>query len=401
MIAVVGGGAAGFFAAIHAAMAGNKVVILEKSNKLLAKVRVSGGGRCNVTNGVETIAGLLEGYPRGSKELRGPFTRFNNQDTMRWFEERGVKLKIEEDGRVFPISDNSLSIVNCLMTEASALGVRIELNVEVNRITQQHGTFRLQTNGGMIDADKVIVTAGGAAKTDSYGWLSVLGLKIIKPVPSLFTFNVPDSPFLDLMGLSVQDAIVTVSGSKFKSRGAILFTHWGLSGPAVLRTSATAARFLNESGYQFEVLVDFLPNVNADEMREQIRGLVKVSPSKKVESLKWDALSSRLWERICKLSDMREGLDLGNLSNQILNRLVESVKRCRFQVSGKTTFKEEFVTCGGVSLDEIDFKSMESKRVPGLYFAGEVLDIDGITGGYNFQAAWTTGFISGTAAGSK
>ena len=401
MIAVIGGGAAGFFAAIHAAAAGSEVIIFEKGTKLLAKVRVSGGGRCNVTNGVDTLSGLLEGYPRGFKELRGPFTRFNNQDTMRWFQERGVNLKTEGDGRVFPTSDNSLTIVNCLINEANAMGVKVMTGVAVETISPHQGAFRLVTNGRSFDAEKVIVTSGGAPKKDAYGWLSDLGLTIIAPVPSLFTFNVPQSPFLDLMGLSVQDALVSVTGSKFKSRGALLFTHWGLSGPAVLRTSAMAARFLNELGYQFEVVVDFLPDINADEMRDQIKSHARTSPRKKVESLKWEGLSSRLWDRICSIAEMREGLDLGNLSNHTLNRLVEAVKQCRFQVSGKTTFKEEFVTCGGVALEEIDFKSMESKRVPGLYFAGEVLDIDGVTGGYNFQAAWTTGYIAGNAASGK
>ncbi|MGR6087073.1 MAG: NAD(P)/FAD-dependent oxidoreductase [Arcticibacter sp.] len=398
MICVIGGGAAGFFAAINAAALGCKVIILEKGNKVLSKVRVSGGGRCNVTNGVATLQGLLDGYPRGRKELIGPFNKFNNQDTMNWFEDRGVRLKIEDDGRVFPVSDDSGSIVDCLMDEAHRLGVEIMLGFAVDSISTYPTGFIIHTNHQSINASKVIVTTGGGSKMESYNWLQSMGIKIVSPVPSLFTFNIPDSPYLDLMGVSVQYAVVSVVGTKIATRGPLLFTHWGLSGPAVLKCSSIAARQLHESNYQFDVQLDLLPDLSHDALRETIREMCERYPNKKIGSLKFDGISSRLNERLIELAGIQGSQDLGNLSKQSTNRLVEIIKNTRMRVRGKTTFKEEFVTCGGVSLKDVDFKKMESKTIPNLFFAGEVLDIDGITGGYNFQAAWTTGFIAGTSA---
>lgn len=398
MICVIGGGAAGFFAAINAAAQGCKVTILEKGNKVLSKVRVSGGGRCNVTNGVTTLQGLLDGYPRGHKELRGPFTRFNNQDTMNWFEDRGVNLKIEKDGRVFPVSDDSVSIIDCLLDEAERLGVEVKLGFAVDSISTTSTGFIIHSNNSTLQASKIIVTTGGGSKPESYKWLQSLGIQIVYPVPSLFTFNIPDSPYLDLMGVSVQDAVVSICGSKIAARGPLLFTHWGLSGPAVLKCSSIAARMLQESNYSFEIQVDMLPEVSQDALRTQLRTLSQQQPSKKIETIRLDGISSRLFERLCELSGIPIGLDLGNLSKQAINRLVDSIKATRMNVVGKTTFKEEFVTCGGVSLKEIEFKTMECKKHPGIHFAGEVLDIDGVTGGFNFQAAWTTGYIAGVSA---
>ena len=398
MICVIGGGAAGFFAAINAAALGCKVTILEKGNKVLSKVRVSGGGRCNVTNGVATLQGLLDGYPRGRKELISPFNKFNNQDTMNWFEDRGVRLKIEDDGRVFPVSDDSGSIVDCLMNEAHRLGVEIKLGFAVDSISTSPTGFIIQTNHQSINASKVIVTTGGGSKMESYNWLQSMGIKIVSPVPSLFTFNIPDSPYLDLMGVSVLDAVVSVVGTKTATRGPLLFTHWGLSGPAVLKCSSIAARQLHESDYQFDVQLDLLPDLSHDALRETIREICERYPNKKIGSLKFDGISSRLNERLIELAGIQGSQDLGNLSKQSTNRLVEIIKNTRMRVRGKTTFKEEFVTCGGVSLKDVDFKKMESKTISNLFFAGEVLDIDGITGGFNFQAAWTTGFIAGTSA---
>ena len=401
MIYVIGGGAAGFFAAISAASQGCKVTILEKGNKVLSKVRISGGGRCNVTNGVATLPGLLEGYPRGQKELRGPFTRFNNQDTMNWFEDRGVNLKIEKDGRVFPASDDSGSIIKCLMDEVDRLGIEIKLGFSVDGIAVSPGGFKIHSGQKCLDARKLIITTGGGSNIESYNWLHALGIQVVTPVPSLFTFNIPDSPFLDLMGVSVQDAVVSVVGTKTSTRGPVLFTHWGLSGPAVLKCSSIAARMMQESSYSFDVQLDMLPNVTQDELRNQLKTLSQEQPSKKIETLRFEGISSRLFEKLCDLSGIPIGLDLGNLSKQALNRLVDIVKATRLHVKGKTTFKEEFVTCGGVSLKEIEFKTMECKKHPGIHFAGEVLDIDGITGGYNFQAAWTTGYIAGISACAK
>lgn len=398
MIYVIGGGAAGFFAAVSAASQGCKVTILEKGNKVLSKVRISGGGRCNVTNGVATLQGLLDGYPRGHKELRGPFVKFNNQDTMNWFEDRGVRLKIEKDGRVFPESDDSASIIQCLKDEVARLGVEVKLGFSVDGISLLSDGFKIHSGKNSLDARKIIITTGGGSNIESFSWLQQLGIQIIAPVPSLFTFNIPDSPFVDLMGVSVQDAILSISGSKIAVRGPLLYTHWGLSGPAVLKCSSIAARMLQESNYSFEVQIDLLPEVSQDNLRTQFRTLSLQQPSKKIETIRLDGISSRLFEKLCELSGIPSGLDLGNLSKQASNRLVESVKAMRLKVVGKTTFKEEFVTCGGVSLKEIEFKTMECKKHPGIHFAGEVLDIDGITGGYNFQAAWTTGYIAGVSA---
>ncbi|MFM7053459.1 MAG: NAD(P)/FAD-dependent oxidoreductase [Bacteroidota bacterium] len=398
MICVIGGGAAGFFAAINAASQGCKVTILEKGIKVLSKVRISGGGRCNVTNGVATLQGLLDGYPRGNKELRGPFTKFSNQDTMNWFEDRGVRLKVEKDGRVFPVSDDSGSIIDCLLDEADRLGVAIKLGFAVECISTSQSGFIIHSNNNSIQASKVIVTTGGGSKLESYKWLQTLGVQIVSPVPSLFTINIPDSPYLDLMGVSVQDALVSVVGKKISSRGPILFTHWGLSGPAILKCSSIAARQLHESNYEFDVQLDLLPDLSQDALRDMIREMCKQHPNKKISSLKFDGISTRLFERLIELSGIEISQDLGNLSKQSTNKLVDIIKATKMSVRGKTTFKEEFVTCGGVSLKEIDFKRMESKVVPNLFFAGEVLDIDGVTGGFNFQAAWTTGFIAGTSA---
>lgn len=398
MIAVVGGGAAGFFAAITAASNGQKVVLLEAGNKLLAKVRISGGGRCNVTNGAETLMNLLDGYPRGNKELRGPFTRFNNQHTMQWFEDRGVSLKTEPDGRVFPVSDDSGSIVDCLLSEAKQYDVHVLMNHRVEQIISYAKGFKLIIGGSAMEADKVIVTTGGGRDMNAFRWLSELGLEIIDPVPSLFTFNIPQSPFKELMGVAIPDVEVTIMNSKFCNRGPVLLTHWGLSGPAVLKLSSLAARYLSGVNYVFSIRLDFLPDESFESMIEIFNNQKKKHPRQTVSSFRMEKFTARFWLRLIQLSGIPLELDWGNVSKAQLRTLVETIKNSRLQVRGKTTFKEEFVTSGGISLKEIDFKTMESKKIPGLYFAGEVLDIDGVTGGYNFQAAWTTAFIAGESA---
>ncbi|MFN5324991.1 MAG: NAD(P)/FAD-dependent oxidoreductase [Bacteroidota bacterium] len=398
MIAIIGGGAAGFFAAIQAAQNGCEVAIIEASNQLLSKVRVSGGGRCNVTNGATSIQELLEGYPRGNKELRGPFTRFNNQDVQSWLEQRGVDLKIEEDGRVFPVSDDSGTIISCFMREVDRLGVKIICGFKVQKINRIDSGFELVADDRKISANRVIITAGGSRKLSGYDWISSLGINIIEPVPSLFTFNTPQGPFKQLMGISFKDVEVAILGTKFKTRGALLFTHWGLSGPAILKLSSIAARKLHELDYVFRVSIDFLPDEEASELNLMFRNIKSTQSRKQILSFRHPAFSSRFWEVICQISNIQSGLDWGNISNTQLDAIVTSLKSVTLQVRGKTTFKDEFVTCGGVDLKEVDFKSMQSKRIPGIYFAGEVLDIDGITGGYNFQAAWTTGYIAGSSA---
>ncbi|MEY3342679.1 MAG: hypothetical protein RL090_363 [Bacteroidota bacterium] len=402
MIAVVGGGAAGFFAAINAAGNGEDVILLEAGGKLLSKVRISGGGRCNVTNGAESLSVLLEGYPRGFKELRGPFSRFNNRHTIQWYEDRDVPLKTEQDGRVFPVSDDSISIVNCLLSEAQRCGVRIRMNQKVEKIIPQEKGFKLIVGNSSVDADKVIVTTGGGRDMNAFRWLSELGLEIIDPVPSLFTFNIPTSPLKELMGVSIPDVELAIVNSKFSTRGPVLITHWGLSGPAVLKLSSLAARYLSGVNYAFSIQLDFLPDESLDSLMEVISDQKKTNPRQAVSSFRMEKFTARFWLRLIQLSGIPSDLDWGNVSKSQIRSLVETIKQFRLPVKGKTTFKEEFVTSGGISLKEIDFKTMESKKVPGLYFAGEVLDIDGVTGGYNFQAAWTTAFIAGeSAAASK
>lgn len=400
-IVVIGGGAAGFFAAIHAAQTGNQVVLLEKSNKVLAKVKVSGGGRCNVTTSFTDPGLLIHNYPRGSKELLGPFNRFGPVQTITWFEERGVALKTEPDGRMFPVTDSSQTIIDCLTKEAIKSGVDIKFQVPVAKIEIENPGFKIILNeGGFINADKLIIATGGNPNLKSYEWLEQLGHSIIPPVPSLFTFNIPVNPFQDLMGLSVADAQLRIAGSSFLQKGPLLFTHWGVSGPAVLKLSAMAARLLEEKHYEFVAMINFFPEFKEEEIREQLKELIQLHPMKKAFGQGFKKLPSRLWERLCNLAGISENQKWNETGKKSINKLVQLLTCLELQVRGKTTFKEEFVTCGGVSLKEVNMKTMESKKVQGLFFAGEVLDIDGVTGGFNFQAAWTTGFIAGNSAGT-
>ncbi len=401
-IIILGGGAAGFFAAIHAARNGNNVIILEKTGNLLAKVKISGGGRCNVTNAITDPVQIASCFPRGFRELLGPLTRFGTQHTFDWFQEKGIALKTESDGRIFPQSDSSKTIMDCLMNSANGSGVRINLHTNINSIKYTEGGFELVTaEGETIIADKVIVATGGSPSSKNYEWLRQLGHTIEDPVPSLFTFNIPESPFLDLMGVSVQDCIVKIEGTRMEQRGPFLFTHWGVSGPSVLRLSAWAARLLKERNYNFKVAINFLPEFTEAQLTDQFTtencerpsGIIFISPFRQIPS--------RLWQQLCILAGVREGQRWKESGKKLQNKLIRLIQECTLQVNGKTTFKEEFVTCGGVVLKEVNMKTMESKIIPGLYFAGEVLDIDGITGGFNFQAAWTTGYIAGLAASGE
>jgi len=396
---VVGGGAAGYFAAIHAAENGATVVLLEKGNKVLAKVKVSGGGRCNVTNNCEDPSLLIKNYPRGNKELRGPFSRFHTTHTFDWFETRGVKLKSEFDGRVFPVTDSSQTIIECLENEARKNNVRVHLQTTVLNLKKVNGLFEIETTNGNISADNIIIATGGSPNADSYKWLGDLGHKIIAPVPSLFTFNMPGSPFLELMGVSVQLVKLKIENQNFTQDGPLLFTHWGISGPAVLKLSAWAAKWLNEQNYKFNVLINFMPHIKEDEVREQVRKMIQTASQKKILSSRMFDLPARLWEKLCLISGANEQSHWAEVGKVFVYKLVNNVTALSLSVNGKTTFKEEFVTCGGVDLKDVDMKTMQSKKVPGLYFAGEVLDIDGITGGFNFQAAWTSGYIAGVEVG--
>ncbi len=401
-IAVIGGGAAGFFAAINCAASDprNAVFIFEKSNKLLSKVRVSGGGRCNVTHACFDIARLVEFYPRGKKELRNAFSRFSTTDTVKWFESRGVKLKTEADGRMFPVTDNSETIINCLFSEAEKYQVKVKMNHALQQVLKRDdGKFELQfLQGEKLIFDKVIVTTGGSPNASSYDWISALSHTIIPPVSSLFTFNIPASPLKGLEGVSLSAVKINLEGSKMESTGPILVTHWGISGPVVLRLSAFAARWLFDLNYSTTCYVNFIPELKEDDIRRELLSLKENHPKKKMMGINFHGLPTRLWQRFCFLS----GIDLEDTCSDVnkfkLNKLSQFCCRMALKINGKTTFKEEFVTCGGVNLKEVNMQTMESNKVKGLFFAGEVLDIDGITGGFNFQSAWTTGFLAGINA---
>jgi predicted Rossmann fold flavoprotein len=406
-IVIVGGGAAGFFGAITCAQSNpsREVVLLERTSKLLAKVRISGGGRCNVTHHCFNPHQLTRFYPRGEKFLKKAFKHFAAAETVAWFEKRGVKLKTEADGRMFPVTDNSETIIHCLVEEARRAGVKILLNTGVEAISvpskTQSGFQLTLSSGELLAADKVLIGTGGAPKIQGYHWLQQLGHTIIPPVPSLFTFNVPGSPLQELPGISVGQAKVKVSGQALEEEGPLLITHWGFSGPAILKTSAWGARMLHTLNYRFTTLINWVPAFTEESLRAFLQDYRRQFPKRVVLANPLFNLSQRLWKALATLAEIPEKTIWAELPARNQNKLVEQLFRGPFEVQGKTTFKEEFVTCGGIDLKEIDPLTMESRVQPGLYFAGEVLDIDGITGGFNFQAAWTTGYLAGKAlAGS-
>ena len=405
-VVVIGGGAAGFFGAIACAEANPeaRVLLLEKSSKLLAKVRVSGGGRCNVTHHCFVPSAFSKQYPRGAKQLKEAFKTFGARETINWFEKRGVALKAEADGRMFPVTDNSETIVDCLLREAGKAGVEIRTGVAVEHIapatTPAAGAsgFLLQlSNGKSVSADKVLVCTGGNPKSTCYDWLRELGHPIQEPVPSLFTFNAPGSPLRELQGISVANAIVRVAGQKLEYAGPVLITHWGFSGPAVLKLSAWGARLFHEQNYAFTALINWIPEFTEESLRQHLQEYRKAHPKKVVATNALFGLPQRLWKALTEQAEIPSETRWAELPARNTNKLVEALLRNAVEVKGKTTFKEEFVTCGGIDLSQVNMRSMESRLVPGLYFAGEVLDIDGITGGFNFQAAWTTGYLAGKA----
>lgn len=419
-IVVIGGGAAGFFAAIHASetkvssddeasaessakasKVTRRIVILEKTNKLLSKVKISGGGRCNVTHDCDYPNQLVKFYPRGEKTLKKSFSKFDVNDTRRWFEQRGVELKTEADGRVFPVTDSSQTIIDCLMKEVNEKGIEIRTKAEVTELKPLQEGFELKLKSGeTLKADKVIVTVGGYPKSESYQWLRNLGLKIVEPVPSLFTFNVPDSDMKDLQGLSVENGMVSVPGSKWKDEGPILITHWGFSAPAVIKLSAWAAIDFHSRQYRFPIQINWTGQ-SEDVVRSALQEMRKNHPIKQVSSNPLFDIPKRLWERLCQKTEIAETLRYADFPAKTMNRFIEILVRCPYQVDGKTTFKEEFVTAGGVDLSEVDLSTFESKKHPGLFFAGEILNADGVTGGYNFQHAWTSGYLAGIGAGKR
>jgi predicted Rossmann fold flavoprotein len=400
-IAVIGGGAAGFFAAISCRnnFPNAHVAILEKSSKVLSKVKISGGGRCNVTNACFDNKKLSQHYPRGENQLRKAFEQFNAADTMEWFESRGVKMKVYPDNCVFPLVNDSQAIIDCFLNESKRLKIDIRLNQRIQKISKSENKFLLETDESELEFDRVIVTIGGQPKISGFNWMEELGHQIIDPVPSLFTFNMPKNPICELMGNVVENATVKVEGTKLIGQGPLLITHWGMSGPAILMLSAWGARILNEKNYEFAILVNWLNEMKEDVLRSQIQLVMLEHGGKMVSNLNPFPITNRLWVFLLQKSDILLEMRWKDLGKKNINKLVNTLLNDRFEVSGKTTFKEEFVTAGGISLQEIDFKTMESRVIKGLFFAGEVLDIDGITGGFNFQAAWTTGFIAGKSSG--
>jgi len=402
-VVIVGGGAAGFFAAITCAenAPGAEVIILEKTAHFLSKVRISGGGRCNVTHACFDVRALTARYPRGKRALIAPFHRFQASDTVAWFESRGVKLKTESDGRMFPTTDSSQTIIDCLLQEARGAGAKLFTNRGVERVSKTDERFELTfSNGESLSCDRLLLAIGGC-RTPALGQLAVsLGHTLEPPVPSLFTFHI-DTPWLrELAGVSLESVEASVPDCGLRERGALLITHWGLSGPAILRLSAWGARLLHDFNYQFALHVNWLPQLHVEALNTEFQSRRKSQPAKLVVNTPIAPLPARLWEALVLASGVMRETRWSALSRSAQHRLVQQLLRTEFRVSGKSLNKDEFVTCGGVRLSEVDFKTMESRICPGLYFAGEVLDIDGITGGFNFQSAWTTGWIAGQAMAS-
>lgn len=400
-IAVIGGGAAGFFSAIHASEPGVEVTLFEKTPKLLSKVKVSGGGRCNVTHRPMEISKLIKNYPRGEKFLKKVFRHFSIEDTFTWFESRGVRLKIEEDGRVFPVTDSSQTVIDALLRAAEKAHVNIRLSTGIKEINPADGYYELISEKGVFRANKVIICSGGNPKTENYSFLKSLNHKLKDPIPSLFTFNTPGEPIRALMGLSVGDAVVKIEGTKLSYRGPVLITHWGISGPAVLKLSAFGAEWLFDHQYRGRAIINWCGELNEGDYLNQLTQYAQAHPNRKIWGHPLFSIPSRLWEYLAQKAGIEESKLYGNLSKKEVNRLVQNLFCCILVVNGKTTFKEEFVTAGGIPLNEVNPESMESKFHPNVFFAGEVLDVDGITGGFNFQAAWSTGFLAGKSTKEK
>ncbi len=394
---VIGGGAAGFFTAINAARLNPsmEVILLEKTGKLLSKVKVSGGGRCNVTHACFDISEMIRHYPRGAQFLRKAFHQFFTTDTIEWFESRSVRLKQEADGRMFPATDQSQTIIDCLMREANRYGVSILMNREVKKVEFRDERYHLMcANGEIMVADVLCVAGGGFPKASQFEWLTQLGHSISKPVPSLFTFNLPAHPITRLMGVVAEPARIRISGTKLEQEGPVLITHWGLSGPAVLKLSAWAARELADRQWTFEAIINWTPQYHENNLRDRLRIWREEKASQKVYAKNELGLPARLWEFLLDSSGIQADTRWADLPARLANLLIQQITRYSVDVKGKTTFKEEFVTAGGINLSEIDPQTMMSKKLPNLYFAGEILDVDGVTGGFNFQNAWTTGFIA-------
>ena len=403
VVLVIGGVAAGFFAAIAAAEAlkgRGKVILVEATGQVLSKVRISGGGRCNVTHGCFEPAELARRYPRGGRELLGAFHRWQPRDTLEWFAKRGVATKVEADGRMFPVTDDSATIVDCLERAARAAGVEVRLRSPVKALARDGAGFVATLADGELRADRVILATGGGSGGGGHALAAALGHAIEPPVPSLFTFHIAHRLLTDLAGLSVEDAATSVDGLRLRERGPILVTHNGLSGPGILKLSAWGARDLAAKGYRFTLRLSLVPDSDATAVGAALAELRTREPRKQVTTWNPFGLPGRLWERLVEVAGIPEGTTWANLGAAHARSLAGWLTSAELPVAGKSAHKEEFVTCGGVRLREVDFKGMASKVAPGLHLAGEVLDIDGVTGGFNFQAAWTTGWLAGNAAGA-
>lgn len=397
---VIGGGAAGFYGAIQAGelCPGLKILILEKTNKLLSKVRVSGGGRCNVTHDCRDPIKLSQHYPRGDKSLRPVFKNYDAAHTISWFASKGIQLKIEDDGRMFPVTDRSETIIECFLAQTQRLKIEIKTGEEVFKI-RKTDKFEIETRAGLTyRCMNILVATGGNPKPEAYSFIRDLGHVIKAPIPSLFTFNDSGKSFVDLMGIAVPNAEVRIVGTKLKQVGPLLITHWGFSGPAVIKLSAWAAEYLHSTGYDFHVLVSWIGSVKEEEVRNFLLGQKTKRPKQKIFTQPLLDLPQRLWTKLCVMAEIPDGKIWGELAHRNLNKLLEHLIKCPFHIKGKTTFKEEFVTCGGVDLQDVDLATMESKKMKGLFFAGEVLNVDGETGGFNFQAAWSTAFVAASSA---
>lgn len=398
-VVVLGGGAAGFFGAITCAQnsSNSEVLLLEKTQMLLAKLRISGGGRCNVTHACFDPKELVKNYPRGHKALLGPFYTFQPRDTVNWFEKQGVQLKTEEDGRMFPITDSSQTIIDCLLQAASQAGVEIRLQQKVNAIHKIDSDFEIElTSGETLKAQKVLLATGsnplGLALAQN------LGHTIVPQVPSLFTFNIPQFELQDLAGIAVESAQIKLDNTSWNQTGPLLITHWGFSGPCALKLSAWGARYLHEKDYQVDLQINWFPNLTREALVNNFLAFKKENQIIRTQTC---GLPRNLWIRLLERSAVDSQKRWSEISHKEIYKLAEKLQGDRFSVRGKTTYKQEFVTCGGIDLDEVNFKTLESRKCPGLFFAGEILDIDGVTGGFNFQNAWTTAWIAGHAMGKN
>lgn len=396
-IVIIGGGAAGFFCAANIdADSDTRIIILERSQKCLSKVKISGGGRCNVTHLSDSISEMAKKYPRGNKLVKKTFHQFFTTDTVSWFEVRGLRLKAETDNRMFPITDDSQSVIDVLEKAVYSNGAEVKLGQHVHDILLVEDGFLLSIKGqAELHADQLVIACGGFPKLSQFEWLQNLGHSIVSPVPSLFSFNIPRHPITELMGLSVPNAKVKVNGTKLQQSGPLLITHWGLSGPAILKLSAYGALELAEKEYKFQLHVNFLAEHNEDTLRGSFTEYKQQHPTQKLSNIQGFPIPKRLWDLLLFLSQIDEEQRWLDLPAKQMNKLLKSVTALELNVTGKTTFKDEFVTAGGISLSEINSATLESKIQRNLYFAGEIMDVDGITGGFNFQHAWTSGYIVG------